>query len=208
MEMERKFVRGGLLAALAASLCCLIPLLFAGAGVTAILIADKFAAIRPYLLVVTGLLLLAGFYFAYRPGKVNCEPGAACGTPPSRKRTRLGLWLATVFALVLTTLPYWSAALIRSTGPEANLSALQAAGIPITKMTLRVSGMICEVCAANLEKTLRAQAGVRSARVRISQSTAEVEYVPVQVSLGEIQSLIEKAGYRVVEAIPGARKET
>lgn len=194
------FLGASLAAAIGASLCCIIPLVFAGAGVTAMVIADKFAAIRPYFLVVTGLLLLAGFYFAYRPVKVDCEPGAACGTPDSRKRARLGLWLATALALALTTLPYWSAAWIRSTGQKANLSTLQAAGIPIQRTSLRVSGMVCEVCAANIEKTLRTQAGVRSARVSFPQSAAEVEYDPSQVSLSQIRGLIEKAGYQIAGA--------
>ncbi|MBI1954959.1 MAG: heavy metal transporter, partial [Acidobacteria bacterium] len=53
---KNKGLLGGImLAAVAASLCCIIPLLFASAGLTAILVAEKFALIRPYMLAVTGL---------------------------------------------------------------------------------------------------------------------------------------------------------
>ena len=46
-ELKNKGLLGGIvLAAVSASLCCTIPLLFAGAGVTAIVVAEKFAAVR------------------------------------------------------------------------------------------------------------------------------------------------------------------
>ncbi|MBI4465431.1 MAG: cation transporter [Acidobacteria bacterium] len=199
-KKERTLAGGVMLAAVVASLCCVVPLLFAGAGVTAIVIAEKFAVLRPYMLAVTGLLLLAGFYFAYRPAKVACEPGSACATPTSRKRARLAIWFAAGFAGLFALSPYWSAALIRSSAREPNVSALQAAGVPVEKATLHISGMVCEACAASIEKDLRAHKGVRFAQVRFSESAAEVEYDPSQVSLPQIQGVIEKAGYQVVEA--------
>lgn len=198
---------GVVVAAVAASLCCIIPLLFAGAGVTAIVMADKFAVLRPYMLVVTGLLLLAGFYFAYRPVKLDCEPGAACGTPDSRKRARLGLWLATGFAGLLVSFPYWSGALIRSVANKAAPSEISTATIPTSKTTLRLSGMICEGCAAMIENDLLAESGVRSARVHFSESLAEIEYEPGKVSLQQLRRVIERAGYRVVDILTHSGKE-
>ena len=185
-----------MVAAVLGSLCCIIPLLFAGAGAAAVVLAGKFAILRPYLLAATGLLLVAGFYFAYRPLKSNCEPGAACAIPANRRRARLGLWLAAVFAVGLTTFPYWSAALVRSVGQKSSPTALQA-GVSPVKTTLHVSGMMCDVCAANIENTLRAQAGVRSAHVNFSKSAAEVEYNPSRITLPQIRSVVEKAGYQV-----------
>ena len=205
--MEKKVVQGSMLAAVVASLCCIIPLLFAGAGAAAIAVAGKFAAVRPYMLAVTALFFLFGFYFAYRPVKVSCEPGSACATPASRRRARLGLWLATAFAVVLTTIPYWSPAMIRGTAQKSNPTTLQAVGGPVEKATLRISGMVCESCVALIENTLRAQAGVRSARVLFSQSAAEVEFAPSRISLSQIRKLIEKAGYQVLGAIPASTKE-
>ncbi len=205
---QNKSLLGGvMLAAVMASLCCVIPLLFAGAGVTAILVAEKFAIIRPYLLALTGLLLLAGFYYAYRPIKVACEPGSACATPASRRRARLGIWLATAFAGLFVLSPYWSAALIRSTAQKPNSPALQTAGVPVEKTKLHISNMVCEVCAAVIESDLREQAGVRSARVNFSEAAAEVEYDPSQISLPQIRRVIEKAGDHVEDSISASGKE-
>lgn len=198
-QRNKGLLGGIMLAAVAASLCCIIPLLFASAGLTAILVAEKFALIRPYMLAVTGLLLLAGFSFAYRPVKAACEPGSVCSAPKSRRRARLGLWLATAFAGLFALSPYWSAALIRGTAQKPNPVTLQAAGVALEKTTLRISGMVCEVCAATIEKDLRAQAGVRSAQVKFSESAAKVEFDPSRISLPQIRSIIEKAGYKVVD---------
>jgi len=200
-DTKNKGLLGGIiLAALAASLCCTIPLIFAGAGLTAIVVAEKFAAVRPYLLGVTALMLAAGFYYVYRPRV--CEPGGACATQASRRRARLGLWLATVFALVVTTFPYWSGAVVRG-GTHTSLASaeLRAAAVPVQKTTLQVSGMFCEMCAALIEKELEKQPGVRSAHIRFAQGEVEVEYEPSKVSLEQLRNIIEKAGYKVASVV-------
>lgn len=190
------------LAALMASLCCIIPLFLAGAGTAAVVLAAKFATIRPYLLLVTGLLLLAGFYYAYRGVRAGCEPGAACAVPQNRRRARLGIWLATAFAMVITTFPYWSPAVARRIAHQPqNPSLTLAAQGPLATAKLRISGMVCEMCALGIENILRKQPGVRSARVNFSESAAEVEYDASKVSLPQIRSIIEEGGlYHVVDA--------
>ena len=206
---KNKGLLGGiLLAAATASLCCTIPVIFAGAGITAIVVAEKFAAVRPYLLALTTLLLAVAFYYAYRPVKESCEPGNVCATPTNRLRTRLGLWLATGFALVVTTFPYWSGTVIRGVTYTSQASSdLRAAAAPLQKTTLQVAGMFCEMCAALIEKELEKQPGVRSAHVRFAQGMVEVEYEPSKISLEQLRSVIEKAGYRVAELASPRREE-
>lgn len=201
-ELTNKGLLGGIvLAAVSASLCCTIPLLFAGAGVTAIVVAEKFAAVRPYLLGVTALMLAAGFYYAYR--QRSCEPGGVCAAAAGHRRVRLGLWLATAVAAVLTTFPYWSGAVVRGVVQTSRASSeLQSTAGPLQKTTLQVSGMVCEMCAALVEKELAEQPGVRAAHVQFSESRAEVEYDPSRISLPQIRGVMEKAGYQVKAGAP------
>lgn len=201
-EFKNKGLLGGIvLAAVTASLCCTIPLLFAGAGVTAIVVAEMFAVVRPYLLAVTGLMLAAGFYYAYR--RKSCASGGVCATPESRRRVRLGLWLATVVAVVLTTIPYWSGAVVRGVVQTSQApSEPQNIAVPSHKTTLQVSDMVCEMCAALVEKELAEQTGVRSAHVQFSESRAEVEYDPSRISPAQIRGVVEKAGYQVKVVMP------
>lgn len=65
---KRLSIGGAVLAALAASSCCLGPLLLAALGVGSAGAIAGLAAYRPYLLAGTALLLAVAFYFTYRNG--------------------------------------------------------------------------------------------------------------------------------------------
>src|SRR5258708_13452477 len=63
---NKAFIGGSLIAGIAASLCCILPIVFALAGAGIVGASAFFATWRPYLLGTTFLLLGLGFYFAYR----------------------------------------------------------------------------------------------------------------------------------------------
>ena len=67
-----------------------------------------FDAWRPYLLGLTFGLLGFGFYFAYRPKKVQCAPGSACTMPVAKRSGRWMLWIATVAVVLFAAFPYYS----------------------------------------------------------------------------------------------------
>ncbi len=98
---------GALAAAIGASLCCILPILVAVAGVGSAALGARFEPFRPYLIVLTVGLLGFAFYQAYKPEK--CAPGEACAVPASRRRSRLLLWMVAAIASALMTFPYYSA---------------------------------------------------------------------------------------------------
>ncbi len=102
---DKAFIGASVVAAVAASLCCILPIIFAVAGAGIIGASAFFAAWRPYLPAVTALLLAAGFYFAYRKPKHACEPGSACEVPSVNKKGRTGLWIATAFVGAFAAFP-------------------------------------------------------------------------------------------------------
>jgi len=110
---DKAFLGASLIAALAASLCCILPIIFAVAGAGIVGASAFFAAWRPYLLGLTFLLLGIGFYFAYRKPERACEPGSACAIPSVNRKGRIGLWIATAFVILFAAFPYYS-------GPVAN----------------------------------------------------------------------------------------
>jgi mercuric ion transport protein len=88
---------GGLLGALAASTCCLLPLALFGLGVGGAWIANL-TALAPYQPVFLGLTLaclLAGFWLVYRRPEAACAEGEACARPMPRRAVRIALSLAT-----------------------------------------------------------------------------------------------------------------
>lgn len=110
---DKTFVGASLVAAIAASLCCILPIVFAlvGAGIAGA--AAFFATWRPLLLAITLVLLACGFYFAYRKPRQACESGSACERPAMNRAGRMWLWIATVLVILIAAFPYYS-------GPVAN----------------------------------------------------------------------------------------
>ncbi|MFH0903947.1 MAG: copper ion binding protein, partial [Methanobacteriota archaeon] len=64
-----------------------------------------------------------------------------------------------------------------------------------TTIALKISGMTCAACAANIEKVLKKLKGVESVAVIFSLAKAQVEYDPSLVSVAEMVSAIEGIGY-------------
>jgi len=98
---------GALLTAFGASVCCVLPVVVAFAGVGSAAFGAMFEPYRPYMIVATALLLGFAFYRAYRPQEAECAPEESCAVPENRRRQRLLLWIVAVVALLLLTFPYY-----------------------------------------------------------------------------------------------------
>lgn len=104
------FAAGSVFAAIIASFCCILPIVFALTGFSILGASALFDAWRPYLLGVTFGLLGLGFYFTYRPRKEQCAPGSACAMPVTNRSGRMTLWIAAVGAILFAAFPYYSGA--------------------------------------------------------------------------------------------------
>ena len=116
------FAAGSIFAAIVASFCCILPIVFALTGFSILGASALFDAWRPYLLGLTFGLLGLGFYTAYRPRKEECAPGSACALPATKRSGRLILWLATAVVILFAVFPYYSGAvaeLVLSGGSSA-----------------------------------------------------------------------------------------
>lgn len=101
-------ILGGVLAAIGASLCCVVPLVLVllGIGGAWVTLLTDMRPYTPYFLVaVAALFSWAGFQL-YRPLE-QCKPGSVCALPTARRRYRLLFWAAALFSLVLVTAIYW-----------------------------------------------------------------------------------------------------
>ncbi len=113
-EHQTKFLSAGSVgAAIAASVCCVGPLLLALLGLGSGALLLKFAPYRPYFLAASVLLLGAAFYLTYRRSAgQECEPGRVCARPGSRKVQKRLLWVVTVIVLLSAAFPYFAESLI------------------------------------------------------------------------------------------------
>lgn len=195
---DKAFIGASLIAGIAASLCCILPIVFTLAGAGIVGASAFFERWRPLLLGVTFVLLASGFYFAYRRPKHACAPGAACARPGLGRTGRLGLWTTAILVLSFAAFPVYSgpvASLLLSghtTSANSRPEATQS-----TQVSIAVEGMTCGSCAKSVEQKLRRLGGVRSAHVSYEKSRAELEFDPKRVTLKEIEKAIQDAGYKV-----------
>ena len=91
----------GVGAAVAASACCIGPVVFTLLGAGALSAASlKLVPYRPWLIGVTVALVGIGFSGAYRPPSPGCAADGTC-TPQSQRTARILVWIAAVTAAVL-----------------------------------------------------------------------------------------------------------
>jgi mercuric ion transport protein len=194
---EKAFLGASILAAVAASLCCALPLIAAIAGIGVAGVSGFFAAWRPYLLGVTAILLALGFYFSYRRQKQgSCEPGSACERPAAGRYGRLGLWLATVFVVLFAAFPYYSPALSRRLSGKAAQAATPA--FAVQHVSFAVQGMTCPVCAQGVEHRLNSMQGVTKASVSYEHKNAEIDFDPRLVKPEQLEQPFKDAGFQAV----------
>src|SRR5215471_13348501 len=88
---------GGLLGALVASSCCLLPLILFGLGVSGAWIGNltRLVPYQPFFIAVTIACLGYGYWLVYRASRVACAGGEACARPLSNRLVQLGLIVAT-----------------------------------------------------------------------------------------------------------------
>jgi len=195
-ENASLFAAGSVLAAIVASFCCVLPIVFALTGFSILGASALFDAWRPYLLGLTFGLLGLGFYFAYRPREEQCAPGSACAMPATNRSGRLMLWLATAAVILFAAFPYYSgtvAELLLSGASSA--AAAQSEPPKLAHASFAIQGIDCAGCATEVVNKLKAVKGVRSVTVSVEYRKAEVDYDPDSTTLSQLEQAIKDAGY-------------
>ena len=107
---------GAVVSAVAASLCCIGPLLLMGLGISGAWISrlTLFEAYRPFFIVVAVIFLGLGFYQVYRkPKEMACATDSFCANPVSRRINKITLWTVTLMVAVLLLFPYAASYLLK-----------------------------------------------------------------------------------------------
>lgn len=204
MKKEKLAALGSVFAAIAASICCIGPLIALLLGAGSLAAASSFAKWRPVFLGVTFVLLAVAWYFTYRKPKVEaCAEGTVCATKPAAKWNKVMLWIATMLAIALATFPLFAGVVARwlhSDMPRPSLT--DASGL--ATLRVKIPSMDCDACAANIQRTLLKQSGIRDAQVTFKSKEAVVQYDPAKLSPQDIIAAIDKTGFK---AEPITKKE-
>ena len=103
-----KTAAASVMTALAASACCIGPVVFSLMGAGALSVAStKLEPYRPWFLAATVVMLAGAFCAAYGPMATGeCDDAGSC-TPQSRRTARILVWIVALVTAILVAFPYY-----------------------------------------------------------------------------------------------------
>ncbi len=92
---------GGIIGALAASSCCILPVALFSLGISGAWIGNftQLAPYQPYFIAATLAFIGTGYWLVYRSSKVVCAEGEACARSLPNRLVKIALIAATVIVL-------------------------------------------------------------------------------------------------------------
>jgi mercuric ion transport protein len=191
------FTSAGVLSAIAASLCCITPVIALVAGSS---IAANFSWIepaRPYLIGLSVAVLALAWYVKLKPSKsidmdCNCEQIKKT----SFLQSKTFLSIVTVFAILMMTFPVYAKAFYPK--PEIQAAAVAVASNK-QQVNFTIQGMTCEGCEEHVNTQLSKVAGVLSYKTSYALKNSLVTFDKSKVDVKTIEAAINKTGYTVKE---------
>ena len=107
---------GGILAALGAASCCVIPFALFLLGVSGAWIGNL-TALEPYQPIFAAVafgFIGYGAYLVYWKPKAACADGSYCARPASSRLAKVGLWSAGALVVIAVSFPYLLRAFLTS----------------------------------------------------------------------------------------------
>tara|TARA_R110001583_G_scaffold158611_1_gene310515 strand:- start:1879 stop:2499 length:621 start_codon:yes stop_codon:yes gene_type:complete len=202
MKSENKLIGVSLLTAIAASLCCMTPVLALIAGTSGI--ASTFSWIepfRPYLIGLTILVLGFAWYQKLKPQKeIDCEcetddlpAGKAGKTKFIQSKTFLGI--VTAFAIVMLAFPYYSGIFYPNT--DKQIIVVDKSYIKTTEF--KISGMTCASCEEHVNHEVNKLNGIISSKASYENGNAIIEFDKTKTNETDIENAINSTGYKVTD---------
>lgn len=189
----------GLFTAIAASLCCITPVLALFSGATGI--ASTFSWMepyRPYLIGLTIAVLAFAWYQKLKPKKADID--CACeDDKPSFWQGKTFLGIVTVLAFLLMAFPKYSH-IFYPKAEKKQIIVVDKSNIQQVKFGIR--GMTCEACTETINLALSNVPGVLEYKTDFKTGSSHVKFDSSQTSEKDIASAIDNTGYKVTETKP------
>lgn len=191
---SKKAVFTGVVAALAASSCCIPPVIAAIAGVGGAAGALSWMEpLRPYLI---GLAVIAIGYAWYNHLKPKKADDCGCEIEkPKFYRTKGFLVGITLFAALSITFPYYSGIFY----PDSKQEVIISENGNIQKTTISIEGMTCDACQHHVNQAVNNLPGIVSVNSSYEKGNTEVAFDNTQTTIVEIEKAINSTGYNVTK---------
>jgi len=207
-----KLLGTGVVAALAASLCCITPVLALIAGSSGF--ASTFSWLepaRPYFIGITVLVIGFAWYQKLKPQKVEID--CVCEEDEEKKsfiQSKSFLAIVTIFSAIMLAFPYYSGVFfpdnnkqvtIINSANEAintNENAIFIEANNIAKVEFDIEGMTCESCNYTVENAALALDGVVESQADFSTGKAMITYDKSKANEEDIKDAINQTHYKVI----------
>ena len=195
MKKSNKFLGVGIITAIAASLCCITPILAIIAGTSGI--ASTFTWIepfRPYLIGLTILALGIAWYQKLKREKdIDCE----CDTDEKGKfiHSMFFLGIVTLFAVVMLVFPYYSEIFY----PSAENHSVIVEKSSIKSIEFSISGMTCSSCEEHINYKVNNLNGIVNSKASYEKGNAIIQFDKTKTTTTEIEKAINSTGYKVTD---------
>ena len=190
-----KLAGASILSAIAASLCCITPVLalISGAGG----IASSFSWLepaRPYLLSITVLVLAFAWYQKLKPRTAE-ELQCACeqDEKPTFMQTKMFLGMVTVFAFLMMAFPYYGQIFY----PKTDKQVIVVSSNNIQEVKFNVSGMTCASCEEHVKNEVNKLAGIVTISANSKEGNAFIKFDNSKTNKEAIIKAIDATGYKV-----------
>ncbi len=185
----------GIFAALAASVCCITPVLALLAGASGA--ASAFSWLdpaRPYLI---GLALVALSYAWYKSlfpaNKDECGPDGICKVEnKSFLTSRTFLIIITILAIGLMAFPYYSKIFY----PQAEKQTVVVSSENVQQVAYKVNGMTCASCEETIKHSVNQLPGIVETKADYTSGTASIKYDQSKTDKNAIIKAINATGYK------------
>ncbi|MBD0851852.1 mercuric transport protein MerTP [Maribacter arenosus] len=197
MDNNKSLIGTTVITALAASLCCITPVLAFLAGTTGV--ASTFSFIepfRPYLVGITILALVFAWYQKMRP-RTQEEIDCACEAEekPSFWQSKKFLAVVTIFAVIMLAFPYYSHIFYPTT--ETSKEVVYVSENDVDEVSLSIKGMTCSGCEAHIESEVNKLDGILMVKSDYQKANTVVKYDGSRTTAQEIKEAILRTGYTI-----------
>jgi mercuric ion transport protein len=198
MIENKKLIGTSVLTALAASLCCITPVLAVLAGTTGL--ASTFswiAPLRPYLIGFTVFVLAFAWYQKFKP-KTHPEIDCECDDEKPKFRHSKGfLFLITLFAGSMLAFPSYSHIFYAS--PDLSQEIVYVEQSNVKEIRVTIEGMTCAGCEAHIESEVTKLDGILNVKANYEVANTIVKYDETRVDLAKIETAILSTGYKIIK---------
>ncbi len=193
MKSGNKLIGVGILTAMAASLCCITPVLALIAGASGL--GSTFSWLEPYRTYFIGLTILVLVFAWFQKLKPIKQKDCNCVSEKETKfiQTKTFLGIVTAFTIIMLAFLYYSSIFYSRT--QKPISVVDKSHVQKVEFTL--SGMTCNSCEEHINHQVNRLTGIINSTPSYKNKNIIIEFDNSKTNIVVIKKVIKSTGYSV-----------